>query len=446
MTTGSPYAVAPGRVRKPDGTPVRRLHPVLPRLDDARVRGPAGVRRRRRTGSTRRTSRSVKRHDPAELGGADPCRHAAARARRGRRAATLAGVPRRGGRRLRRRSEPAGSRRHQPDVAVPEVGLHPSADDAGRSGQRRSRAARRPTVANWPGGSSTPTWCSTVPESLWTSVDPVIDSLPWDDGPRPTPASRPGRPGQTGYPYIDAGMRQLLAEGWMHNRVRMGVASFLIKDLHLPWQTGAAHFLEHLVDGDYASNNHGWQWVAGSGPQASPFFRVFNPLAQGEKFDPQGDYVRHYVPELRGIAGKAVHRPWELGRPDVTRAGTRSRSSTTPPSGRRRCGAGRIAPARLRLGAGLVIRAAAPSEADRAQTPGGGPGLARFEPAQADAGVERVDRAGHRLDRDGLALVGLSRPREVRRGVNLRPAEVLVGPDTGRCRPARPAGARPGRR
>jgi deoxyribodipyrimidine photo-lyase len=114
-------------------------------------------------------------------------------------------------------------------------------------------------------------------------------------------------------------MRQLIAEGWVHNRVRMGVASFLVKDLHLPWQLGAAHFLEHLVDGDYASNNHGWQWVAGSGPQAAAFYRIFNPVGQGEKFDPNGDYVRRFVPELRDIPGKAVHKPWELpaeGGPD----------------------------------------------------------------------------------------------------------------------------------
>ena len=96
------------------------------------------------------------------------------------------------------------------------------------------------------------------------------------------------------------------------HRLRMATASFLIKDLHLPWQRGAAHFMDHLVDGDYASNNHGWQWVAGSGPQAAPFFRIFNPLTQGEKFDPSGDYVRTYLPELRDVPGKKVHRPWEL--------------------------------------------------------------------------------------------------------------------------------------
>jgi deoxyribodipyrimidine photo-lyase len=150
------------------------------------------------------------------------------------------------------------------------------------------------------------------PESLRRSVDPVVDAMTWDRGAEADARLSAWQQGRTGYPYIDAGMRQLLAEGWMHNRVRMGVASFLIKDLHLPWQRGAAHFLRHLVDGDVSSNNHGWQWVAGSGPQAAPFFRIFNPIGQGEKHDPDGDYVRRYVPELRSVAGKAVHRPWEL--------------------------------------------------------------------------------------------------------------------------------------
>ncbi len=131
-----------------------------------------------------------------------------------------------------------------------------------------------------------------LPRSIWESVDPVIDKLEWDDGKDADDHFTAWKEGRTGFPYIDAGMRQLLAEGWMHNRVRMGVASFLIKDLHLPWQWGARHFLDHLVDGDYASNNHGWQWVAGSGPQATPFFRIFNPQLQAEKFDPTGDYVR----------------------------------------------------------------------------------------------------------------------------------------------------------
>ena len=97
----------------------------------------------------------------------------------------------------------------------------------------------------------------------------------------------------------------------MHNRVRMIAASFLVKDLHIWWRPGARWFLERLVDGDLASNNHGWQWVAGTGTDAAPYFRVFNPVLQGEKFDPDGDYVRRYVPELRGLEGKAVHTPWQ---------------------------------------------------------------------------------------------------------------------------------------
>jgi deoxyribodipyrimidine photo-lyase len=117
--------------------------------------------------------------------------------------------------------------------------------------------------------------------------------------------------GRTGYPFVDAGMRQLRAEGWVHNRVRMVVASFLVKDLHVEWQHGARYFLRWLRDGDLASNNHGWQWAAGSGTDAAPYFRVFNPVTQGEKFDPTGDYVRRYVPELAHLPGKAAHSPWD---------------------------------------------------------------------------------------------------------------------------------------
>jgi deoxyribodipyrimidine photo-lyase len=116
--------------------------------------------------------------------------------------------------------------------------------------------------------------------------------------------------GRTGFPFIDAGMRQLLAEGWMHNRVRMAVASFLVKDLHLDWRRGASWFMRHLVDGDLASNQHGWQWTAGTGTDASPYFRVFNPISQGKKFDPHGVYVRRYVPELASLADKFIHEPW----------------------------------------------------------------------------------------------------------------------------------------
>lgn len=120
--------------------------------------------------------------------------------------------------------------------------------------------------------------------------------------------------GRTGFPLVDAGMRQLRTTGWMHNRVRMVVASFLVKDLHLEWQHGARWFMNNLYDADLASNSHGWQWVAGCGTDAAPYFRIFNPTTQGERFDSSGDYVRRYVPELRHLPGKTVHTPQK--RPD----------------------------------------------------------------------------------------------------------------------------------
>ena len=150
------------------------------------------------------------------------------------------------------------------------------------------------------------------PDSARRNYDRSFDALPLASGKAAQEAFDAWREGRTGFPIVDAGMRQLRAEAWMHNRVRMIVASFLVKDLHLPWWWGARHFMKLLVDGDLASNQHGWQWTAGSGTDASPYFRVFNPITQGEKFDPDGDYVRRYVPELRGVRGKAVHQPWAL--------------------------------------------------------------------------------------------------------------------------------------
>jgi len=117
--------------------------------------------------------------------------------------------------------------------------------------------------------------------------------------------------GKTGYPMVDAGMRQLWHTGWMHNRVRMIVASFLVKHLLLPWQDGTRWFWDTLVDADLASNTLGWQWSAGCGADAAPYFRIFNPITQGEKFDPNGDYVRTWVPELAGLDATWIHKPWE---------------------------------------------------------------------------------------------------------------------------------------
>ena len=132
--------------------------------------------------------------------------------------------------------------------------------------------------------------------------------FPWRENPA---WLRAWQRGQTGYPLVDAGMRELWSTGWMHNRVRMVVASFLVKNLLLPWQEGARWFWDTLVDADLANNTLGWQWTAGCGADAAPFFRVFNPVSQGEKFDPEGNYVRRWVPELARLPGAWIHQPWQ---------------------------------------------------------------------------------------------------------------------------------------
>ena len=129
--------------------------------------------------------------------------------------------------------------------------------------------------------------------------------------------------GKTGYPIVDAGMRELWQTGWMHNRVRMIAASFLLKDLLIHWKRGAEWFENMLVDADLAVNRASWQWVAGSGADAAPYFRIFNPVLQGEKFDPQGDYVRRYVPELAELDAKYIHKPWEAPPEALEEAGVR---------------------------------------------------------------------------------------------------------------------------
>jgi deoxyribodipyrimidine photo-lyase len=137
--------------------------------------------------------------------------------------------------------------------------------------------------------------------------DARFSEFPWRDDPAGLKAWQRGR---TGYPYIDAGMRQLWRTGWMHNRVRMAAASFLVKHLLLPWQAGEAWFWDTLVDADLANNAMNWQWVAGCGADAAPYFRIFNPILQGEKFDADGAYVRRFVPELARLPDAWLHKPW----------------------------------------------------------------------------------------------------------------------------------------
>ncbi len=136
------------------------------------------------------------------------------------------------------------------------------------------------------------------PQSAWANLNQSFDRIELDTGAAARAKFRRWCEGTTGFPIVDAGMRQLLRTGWMHNRVRMVVASFLVKDLHLPWWWGARYFLQHLLDGDLASNNHGWQWAAGTGTDAAPYFRVFNPTAQMERWDPTGAYVHRWIPEF----------------------------------------------------------------------------------------------------------------------------------------------------
>jgi deoxyribodipyrimidine photo-lyase len=130
-----------------------------------------------------------------------------------------------------------------------------------------------------------------------------------------------GRKGLTGYPIVDAGMRQLWKTGWMHNRVRMIVASFLVKHLLIHWHEGADWFWDTLVDADLPNNTMGWQWTAGCGADAAPYFRVFNPITQGEKFDAEGGYVRKWIPEIARLSNQYIYRPWEASEIELKGAG-----------------------------------------------------------------------------------------------------------------------------
>ena len=159
-----------------------------------------------------------------------------------------------------------------------------------------------------------------VPDIAARNLQPSFDRFPWRRDPA---ALRAWQRGRTGYPIVDAGMRQLWQTGIMHNRVRMVVASFLVKHLLIDWRDGEAWFWDTLVDADVGSNPANWQWVAGSGADAAPYFRIFNPILQGEKFDPDGDYVRRWVPELARLSGKAIHQPWTATESELAMAGVR---------------------------------------------------------------------------------------------------------------------------
>ncbi|MET7994801.1 deoxyribodipyrimidine photo-lyase [Amycolatopsis sp. NPDC005232] len=297
VVTGSPYAVAPGRVTKPDGDPYRVFTPFHRAWTRHGWRRPADTGASLVDWVTPAASRKLPAlPDLGEMALPAPGEPAALAAWHD---FLDSGV--RSYATDRDRPDRPGTTRMSPYLRWGAI--HPRTMLADLSGDSSDGAQALRSELCWREFHSDVLWHR--PETARENYDSRFDRMDHDSDSDAFDAWCAGR---TGYPIVDAGMRQLLAEGWMHNRVRMVVASFLVKDLHLPWWWGARHFMRHLVDGDLASNQLNWQWVAGSGTDAAPYFRVFNPTTQGEKFDPDGDYVRRYVPELRGVAGKAVHK------------------------------------------------------------------------------------------------------------------------------------------
>ncbi|WP_029430918.1 deoxyribodipyrimidine photo-lyase [Blastococcus sp. URHD0036] len=302
VRTGSPYAVGPGLVTKRDGTPFQVFTPFArawrehgwpapaPHRDD--VRWCAGVR-------------SEDLPPAPDLGGTElpPAGEAAAHEAWDRfRELRLSGY-------AEGRNLPAGDGTSRLSPHLKYGTIHPRTllADLGHEGD--GEAVRRFTdELAWREFYADVLWHR--PESAREYLRPELQALGYDSGAHAEELVRAWETGRTGFPIVDAGMRQLLGEAYVHNRVRMIVASFLVKDLHQEWTRGARYFMQHLVDGDLASNNHGWQWVAGTGTDSSPYYRVFNPITQGKKFDPDGEYVKRWVPELRDVDAKYVHEPW----------------------------------------------------------------------------------------------------------------------------------------
>ena len=316
VATGSPYAVGPGTIRNATGDPYQVFTPFSRAWRQHGWPGPAGepsglrfmrqvevggipdVERPGPDGATGGVSDGDGGHGDAVLG------EAAALARweefREERLTTYADD--------RDRPDLDGTSRLSTDLRFGTI--HPRTLLADIAGRRGKGAQTFVDQLAWREFYADVLWHQ--PGSAWRDLKDTLAGMDYDD-PEGTASDAVAawREGRTGYPVVDAGIRQLLAEGWMHNRVRMITASFLTKDLHIWWPFGARFFLQHLRDGDLASNNHGWQWVAGTGTDAAPYFRVFNPVTQGRRFDPDGDYVRRWVPELRHLEGPAAHEPWD---------------------------------------------------------------------------------------------------------------------------------------
>ena len=302
VRTGSPYAVAPGRVVKDDGDPYQVYTPFYRAWKEHGWRAPAPTAAGRITFTDSVTGIDIPA-DPRLGKDTELPEAGEAAARRAWAAFT------------RDRLADYGNERDRPDldttsrmsVYLKYGNVHPRTllTDLGPADETyRKELAWREFYA---------AILHFRPDSAREYYRPELAGMTFSQGETANAHLVAWQRGQTGYPIVDAGMRQLIAQGWIHNRVRMIVASFLVKDLHLEWTAGARHFMEHLVDGDLASNQHGWQWTAGTGTDAAPYFRIFNPTTQALKFDPNGDYVRRWVPELRSLDGAAAHEPAKNG-------------------------------------------------------------------------------------------------------------------------------------
>jgi deoxyribodipyrimidine photo-lyase len=299
VRTGSPYAVAPGRVTKGDGSPFKVYTPFYKAWSEHGWRGPANSKPGAVDWRTAEGTGIPQDPElPAGLTLPEAGEEAALAAWRRFRRTHLSGY-------AQERDRPGLNHTSRMSPYLKWGSIHPRTIldglGGGDSAYRKEIAWREFYAAvlyHWP-------------ESAREYFLPEMAKMPYSSGRDADQAFRAWTEGRTGYPIVDAGMRQLLAEGWMHNRLRMIVASFLVKDLHIEWTHGARHFMRHLVDGDLASNQHGWQWTAGTGTDAAPYFRIFNPVTQGQKFDPEGEYIRRYVPELRELSDQEIHEPWD---------------------------------------------------------------------------------------------------------------------------------------
>ena len=307
VETGSPYAVGPGSITNGEGAPYKVFTPFSRAWRDHGWPSPAAEPKGLRLAQVRSDQSALATLEQARAAADLPSLPEA-----GEEAALRRWADFRDGALAdygtdRDRADLDGVSRLSPYLKIGAV--HPRTLLADLADERRDHAdgaERFATELAWREFYADVLWHH--PRSAWQDLRTPLSGMDYDDA---GDAVESWRQGRTGYPVVDAAMRQLLHEGWMHNRMRMVTASFLTKDLHVWWPLGARHFLLHLIDGDIASNNHGWQWVAGTGTDASPYFRVFNPVTQGLRFDPHGDYVRRYVPELAHLEGKAAHEPWK---------------------------------------------------------------------------------------------------------------------------------------